>query len=220
MKYMKKIILIILCAAIIGGGYFYFLNKDKVAIQQDEAIDTVPAQAIKNTKEVRVGDMVLDVPEEVDIIKTNRYSLSLEIPGLYADYNRLDGNTRTQVNHNLVMFSFYEDTNLENKSAEGWFISGNSKEPGIIIDIPNDEFSIIVGSFDAYKTVYSSGDFLDTKYYDRHIVYISNKTDIYEVWNYAKPEIRYSKLTKEEQESIDNYEKVVNQIIQSIRFVE
>ena len=212
---MKKVVLILLCVIIVGLVYFYLLNKNKEIIHQEEIVIMTPT---KETKEVKVGNLVLNIPEELEIIKSNRYALSIKIPGVYAEKNEVD--SRIQKKYNYLIFSFYENTNLDRKSAQEWFLSESSKEAGIVIDPPDNEFILKVGNFDAYKTIHGSlNEFVDTTYYNREQTYIPNKTDIYEIVSYRKADTKEIQLTPEEQKSIENYEKIVDQIIQSIRFV-
>lgn len=216
---MKKIILIVISVLIIGGGYMYFLNKEIHTTPQSKVIDTVSVEQTKNTKEVRVGDMVMDAPQELEIIKSNRFALTFKVSGVYAENTETDSKIQKQGNY--LSFSFYENANLEKKSSEEWFATESSKEANIVIDQPDDEFSVKVANLDAYKTIHnSSSDFVDTGYYSREQIYVTNKTDIYEIIYYTKRNPEYAKLTPEEQSSIQTYEKVADQIIQSIRFVE
>jgi hypothetical protein len=208
---MKKIILIILCVAIISGGYFYFLNKDRVVIQQDEAIDTVPTQAIKNTKVVRVGDMVVDVPKGLEIQKDSENHYSILIEGQYKEYPE----TQESVKNHAIRITYGKDWNEESLSLQEWFdLNG-----------PQTQKTSKTSLYDNYKTInniliveslYPRISFTD--YYDSIENYLLNKKDVYKIT--FNKQSKETELNFEEQSSIQNYEKIVDQIIQSIRFVE
>jgi len=215
---MKKVIIILVFIKILGLGYFYFFNKANVAIQQEEVIDTIPIKEVKQTKEVRVGNMVIDVPAELEIIKDTDNRITLKIPGTFSE--TIDVNKNIKNNDKELIFYWYKDDNLERYSLEEWSMYKGPQQYKWS-QIADEEKYIKISSISAYLTQYlAREEGADFEYYNREQTYLSNKTDIYEIWNYRKSETQYPKLTKKEQESIDNYEKIVDEIIGSIRFVE
>ncbi len=200
---------------------FYFFTKQKKIVeapintQQDSSQSNKVANI--DTKEFKLDNMVLNIPKDLEVSMLNNNSLSIKIPGVYAENN--DAFKKIQIKNKSIEFFYYKNDNNENKSLKEWFMyKGPQSEKGAQIAI--EEKYIKLNTFDAYLTIYGVPDYtFDTKYYNREQTYLSNKTDIYEILNYRMANVNEVKLTPDELKSIQNYEKIVDQIIQSIHFV-
>ncbi len=73
---------------------------------------------------------------------------------------------------------------------------------------------------DAYYTLYSGSDGFGYDYYNLVIVYIPHGTDIYEVHGFKLPDNPSSDLTPEDVQAAKEYEKIFDQILQSIEFLD
>lgn len=222
---MKKIFTILVSVLIIAMSGFYIYSKklllqnkegEKNQITKQEEIKKEVMQEAQ-TKEIKLGDMVLSIPESLIIEDLTEKNITVNIPGIFAENNELD--QKIQVKQKRFMLFFDKNSNKDKLSLKDWSDNyGPQTEPHSQIAI-NEKY-IKINNFDAYLTLYSYPRYVyDIEYYDREQTYLSNKTDIYEIRNYRRADPKNIFLTPEEIKSIENYEKIVDQIIKSIRFV-
>ncbi len=218
---MKKSILIVVLLLVVIFGIYYFVKQNEI---RDSVINTQqnnsPTKEVSkdNVKEIRIGDLVLDIPKDLEIELLQDRSISVKIPGVYAE--TINVNKRTQIQEKEILIYVYKDDNKNQLSLKQW-VDNNGPQSYKHSSIPEKEQYIKVNNLDAYLTVYLARETgSDFDYYNREKTYLAHQDDIYDIWNYRKSLTQYYSLTPEEQKSIENYEKIVNQIIQSIRFVE
>ncbi len=219
---MKKVItiLVLILAIAVSGFYIYldFSNKkeDLEIVKKDEVKkEIVP---IVNNKEVKLGNMIIDIPASLEIEELKDKNISINIIGKYVVDESI--NEVTDEKYKMISFFYRKNDNPNKTSLKEWS-DYNGPQVEKNSHIPLDEKYIKINKLDAYLTLYGRPDYAsDTKYYNREQTYLSNKTDIYEIRNYRQADEKEIKLTPEEEKSIQNYEKIVDEIIKSIRFVD
>ncbi len=215
---MKKVItiLVLILAIAVSGFYIYldFSNKKEEVeiVKQDEVKKEI--FPIVKTKEVKIGDMVLNIPENLEVFNEN------------GTYFRINGsfknlNDDTKVSNFLSMGVDYKNNlNDKNLLIKDWFYE-NGPQTQKHAKIPDFEKSSKINTIDSYLVRYlAPQDGFGLSTYTKDSIYISYKKNIYEIWNYRRTDSKDVYLTPEEIESIENYEKIVDEIIKSIRFVE
>ncbi len=215
----KALIAIVSICVIILSGYYIVLNANRSTKNQDIQIENKSTQdkptKQKDTKEVKIGDIIMNVPTSTEVNFENN-KMYISIKGIYAE----DGDSfkRTQVDSKDLKISYFKDDNKEKLTTQEWF-DGSEEQNFRWRDIPGDEKYININNNNMYLLRYfSPAVSSDLKYYDKERGYISKNTDIYEIVNYRKSDSPDIKLSPEETDSIKNYEKIVDEIINSIRF--
>ncbi len=213
---MKKVItiLVLILAIAVSGFYIYldFPNKkeDVEIVKKDEVKkEIVP---IVKTKEVKLGDMVLNISENLEINNVND-SLVLKFKGSFKNVDIKD-------NSLFFYLNYSKDSVLMNSSLEDWFDqNGPQTEKTSASSLYDEEKK--VNNLSYIESLYEAPTSrMASSFYNVKVLYFKNKSDIYEITYFNKSNNPKISLTPEEEKSIQNYEKIVDEIIKSIRFVD
>lgn len=214
---MKKIIIIVIFLLIITLG-FYYLFLDKNSFQKSEHISSeININKIESDiTEGIIGDLVFQYKPEVSLME-NESDISL----IFNNLQLIDSLSPKKYIQGSLVVNRNENVNKEKLSIENWLeIDGNNfeydKQAPTSYKI---EYKTIANQKSSYHYFYPRIGFR-SEYYDTVLVYIPYKTDIYELWYFKLPKDSNSEFTSPDIKQINDYEKLVEEIIQSIRFVE
>lgn len=214
-------IIILISLIVVVAGYFYFFKKDAANVLQQE---TKSISIRDQVKEGRLKNLVFNYPEDSEINEDSFSILGLGI-NLGIKYHSVDLNLNEKYTKNTTPIHFYVSKNESPKdfSLEEWLDENASyKDKGSPYS-PIRSYPTTVGDNNAIVLISHTAPQVNGGFYDIKTFYIFHKDDVYEIETYIQPQVERSTeltLSEKELENIKNYEKVVDEIIQSIRFVE
>ena len=220
---MKKgLIILVLLLLIIAMAYSAFLYKNKGLLntkntEHGNIKNKIPPQV--NTKEARLGSMVLNYPQNAEIYVNNKLSVSIN---LIQKIKMLNFVIDKRYVSDSAPFSviFLKNENPDKLLIEKWFDQNNPEGD------KQSPFSVIskeklkINNLESLRVVFHVTDDRAGGYYNLNNIYISKGSDIYSTESFKLPQEPDPVLTVEDIKNIKDYEKTVDQIIQSIHFVE
>jgi hypothetical protein len=215
---MKKSILIVVLLLVVIFGVYYFVKQNEI---KDLVISTQQNNSLTkelskdNIREVRIGDLVFDLLKDIKV-EENQNSLTIEVIGKYIEKSQIND---SQTNFPILIL-YNQEYNEKSLELQDWF-NENGPQTGKTSASSFFDKEKKIGNIYYLESFYKApSQMYRSEYYDVVIDYFKDKKDIYTIVSYRNPNNPEKSLTPEEQKSIENYEKIVNQIIQSIRFVE
>jgi len=212
---MKKGITIFILLVVIVCSYYYFLQK-KVEVNKGEQImikDKLASKAL--TKENKFGNMVFDY--STDDINTKEVDSELIL--LFNKLKFVQSIFPKKYYPASFSISVGKNTNNKKLSIEEW-LDENSFENSRQAPSSYKRESVIISNTNASKRYFYPRNGFRSEYYETIILYIPYKNDVYEIDYYILPKELDPSFIKEDIEQAKDYEKIVDEIIKSIRFVE
>jgi hypothetical protein len=217
---MKKLFIILFLILVGVIIFLYFKNKEVVITQvfnnvkNEESI--IKEDVLKNQKQI--GDIIVNYPDNTQIFidKINNLDLSLKINSF--SFNE-SSNKKEKRDYSFLNFLYFKNENPERLTIEKWFEDNNpeSEKQSPYSVISSEKINI--DGREALKVYFYASDYISGGYYNLMSIYIPNKTDIYEIQGYKLPSKPDPALTEDDIKSAKEYEKIVDQIVQSIHFV-
>ena len=222
MKYIKYTILICLLIGVLYVGRSLYKKEQ---MMPDQSVPTIQAnnnvqqktEVVSNTKK-QIGDLVFEYPQDTTFLKDdiNYLNLNIKIKSVGIDQESLK---KYEQDYIPVKLFYSKSQNPQNLPIEKWFDLNNpADEKQSPFEVLNSE-KIKIGDTDVLKVIFSSAPYLTGGYYNLQSVYITHNSDIYEIQSYSLPSTPDTALTPEDIKNIGDYQKSVDQIIQSIHFV-
>ncbi|MCX6754040.1 MAG: hypothetical protein NTV03_03230 [Candidatus Nomurabacteria bacterium] len=204
----KFIIGIVILLVLTLFTIFYFKSvKDIKKNTQDEILlnesknNIIP---LFNFKIYKDFNLIIQFPQYWEIIKSDYSFLASPI---------LKDNSNHYLYNLNFTISYFKDKNLEGLPLEQWIKkndTNSSNQELIKIKIDNEN---------GYKFYDYISDSNLKGYFQPMELYFPHGTDIYRIDYYEVPEKFNSDFTKEDIKFIDEYKKIVSQIIESIHFL-
>lgn len=216
---MKKKILVIMAIIVIFWVGFYFYGKSLFFKENSHSSDlallslvnmqiTYPKKEVEdfdvkeyNEEEARV--VYAEIPFKNFFFLENYQNNNKKLPGLLSIY-------------------VTKNANKDELSIDDWLAAeGNNLESDKQSPKSYKQENIEISNKKGVKNYFAPVDGrVNFSLYELITLYIPNKTDIYEINYYKLPINPDPLLTPEYIKNAENYEKVTDEIIQSIRFVE
>lgn len=218
---MKQRTLIIVLAVVVAFGIFYFMKQNKMEELNAPLSQNNSQQKVTQPdemKDVQIGDMIFSVPKELEVKNDDKNHETIFLPGTFISGKDLSGEN-THDNKLPIFITYHTNDNEKYLSLSEWFkFNGPQTEKTSATSWYDMEK--VIGTISYFESLYKAPTSMyQSDYYDVVLDYFKNKTDIYTVTSYKMPTNPGTSLTPDEQKSIENYEKIVNQIIESIYFV-
>ncbi len=219
---MKKVkILILLVLLVLAGGYFLLFKNKAVEIDlinnQNNLIKVNLTQTNFKNISFKFNESEVSLDKEIDNLL--RFYIQKESKIL----NRNEGYSSSVSKTTPLNFFLNKNQNPENLSISKWFEENTPEQEKQSIYSALEEEEVNIGGVTSYKVRYQAHPQLTGGYYDLVTIYIPYKTDIYQIEYYSAPKGEVDPslaLSEEEKKSIEEYEKIVGEIINSIRFEE
>lgn len=220
---MKKIInflvyLVLITIIISTFLYCYFsifkTNKETI-IFNPKVKELNQKENYPYNEKLKTGDLIFNFYPNIEINENKENYLSISLPYRFKE------DENNYIDKTSLEFIFSKNNNLEKLSIEKWFkeldIENQRHTPYMILK--EEKFFNSMG-VEIYKVVFYSSGLLGSYYYNPVIFYISNKTEVYEIDSYELPDRLDPSFSSEDIKQAKDYEKAVNEIIQSIRFAQ
>ena len=210
--YLIAIIVVIILGGILIYPKNYFLAKEPI-----KKNNNVSNEINKNT-EVKFGNMIFSYPNYSLVTTNNLPVLNIVLKQSLAFIS--DNNLKSYDNNAEVHFFVSKNESPKNISLEEWLDQNAPYAGKTSAYSPVSTTETKINGLDAIYLVSHVSDNRTGGYYDLRTLYIFYKSDVYEIESYKLPQEPDPALTSEDIKNIKEYEKTVDQIIQSIRFVE
>lgn len=220
---MKKVFLITLIIVVILLGY-HFIKKNRIdsLVVDNVQVKSDIMKVEEKMKDGKLGSMTFKYPEDAIITqdKFPFFDLNINIFSV-----AVDGYKENKYVKNYTPLNFYVSKNEspKNISMEEWLdLNAPYKDKGSPYLPINSGVTKIDGNNAIYMN-YHVSDYRIGGFYDLKILYIFHNNYVYEIESYTISSLieeRDLSLNEREKENLQNYEKIVDQIIQSIRFVD
>ncbi len=221
---MKKITLITIPALFIIVLVFYFYSqnsslKNKEVKQESEIKQN---QDLNKTKDKVFKNMVFSYPVEELIVQEepSNFALNLNIPSVMVNEYRGE---KITVNKTPVYFNISKNDSPKDISMEEWLDQNAPYKDKGSSQLPISTKILKIKNNDAILLFYKlSNDPTGYSVYNHRSLYIFHNGDVYQIDSLLAPEISEDSefvLNEEETKNIKDYEKIVDEIIQSIHFV-
>ncbi len=225
---MKKLLIVLGIILVLAGILFYVQYMQMSRTVQPVFVPQVQTQETKKEadeivldKEKQIGNMVFGYGKfgEINNLKENSLELNINIKSSALDTNTMQ---KVQKKYTPIYFSVFKNTSPKNLTTEEWL---DKNAPYKDKQSPYSPISVKDISIDGEKAIslisYVSPDF-SGDLYNIQSIYIFYGDMVYKIDSYVLPVEQVDskfKLTDEEIKNIQAYEKIVEAIIQSIRFV-
>jgi len=221
---MKKITLITILALFIIVLVFYFYSQNSSLKNKEitQEFEIKQNQDLNKTKDKVFKNMVFSYPEEGVIVQEepSNFILNLNIPSVVVNEYRGE---KITVNKIPVYFNISKNNSPKDISMEEWLDQNAPYKDKGSPQLPISTEIFTIKNNDAIVLFYKlSNDPTGYSVYDHRSLYIFHNDDVYEIDSLLAPEISEESdlvLNEEEAKNIKNYEKIVDEIIQSIHFI-
>lgn len=222
---MKKLWIFLIVVIIFGSVFFYYyfinIKKDDSLLKKDDFVLNNSLKTEKNTYEKKFGDMVLKIPKDFKFVVEEDDFLNLNTNFNFMKNSDLSEERVSSLDAPLLIY-LNKNVNKENNLISDWFKNNSPEnEPKSVYRVLKKENTIING-LESYKVVFENDTQLTGGYYNLTTIYISYKSDIYEISYYTylldEQDKTLYNFTESETQDAKNYEKAVEEIIKTIRF--
>ncbi|MEI6400175.1 MAG: hypothetical protein WCO58_01475 [bacterium] len=225
---MKKLLIVLGIILVLAGVLFYVQYVQMSRAVQPVFVPQVQNQETKKEseeivldKEKQIGNLVFNYSNNFEFLVDEKDTINLNLKIKSVGNDRFTGQ-KTSTEYTPVRFFFDKNENPKKLSIEKWFdINSPEFEKQSFYDSLAKE-SITIDGINAYKVRFQSNTQITGGYYDLISIYIPYGTDIYQIDSYAVPlkqDDPSLALNDEDIKNTEAYEKIVDQIIQSIHFV-
>jgi hypothetical protein len=196
-----------------------------LANSEIQIINAVTVKGIKSeiksdkpleTKQVEIEDMVLNVGKRAEISES-KDQIILNIPGIYKG----GAGTNYQTYEKEIIITVMKGLNEKKEPLDKWFSVFDPQDVWPSVEEYQYAKKQNINTNNFIKTLYTAPTSLqNSNFYDVLVDYFAKDTDIYQIIYFHESEDKEITLTVDQEKSIKNYEKIVDQILNSIHFVE
>lgn len=225
---MKKLLIVLGIILVLAGILFYVQYMQMSRTVQPVFVPQVQTQETKKEseeivldKEKQIGNMVFSYGNfgEINNLKENSLELNINIKSSALDTSTMQ---KVQKEYTPIYFSVFKNTSPKNLTTEEWL---DKNAPYKDKQSPYSPINVKDISIDGEKAIslisYVSPDF-SGDLYNIQSIYIFYGDMVYKIDSYVLPVEQVDskfKLTDEDIKNTQVYEKIVDQIIQSIHFI-
>ena len=204
----KYFILLIILTLLICLGFVFKWHFLKAKITESEKLGETVA--------LNIGNMTIKYPSFIKFKKYGETSYDFDTKKLF--FNKDESGSIKQDTYFPIKITYLSGVNSEKLSVKDWW-NKEGPQNDRQAPSPDREESIIVNGVESYKTTFTSPiPEYHSYYYDVVYLYIPNGSDIYKISGYQLPININPDLTPEEIKSAQEYEKILNQVINSFKF--
>lgn len=216
---IRKTFLYILTITILGSTLsLIIIHKEDFLIEPALEDNFIHKNVVKNNiVEGKIKNLQFKYPVNTEFeINEDRYKI------LNTNYGYVVKDTKNEITRNNyfdIKFFSSAQGNPHLLNSEDYYFEnrpGNERQAAS----PDIEQSININGIDAYEAIYSSmASELGSDYYDVVSIYITHGSDEYEIWGYKLPEHPSPDLTPADIAAAKEYEKIFDQVLQTISFL-
>lgn len=221
---MKKLLIVLGIILVLAGILFYVQYMQMSRTVQPVFVPQIQTQETQKVtdeiildKEIKIGDMLLVVP--TDLKQSAEMNMTtFEISGAFKGLTE-DKSPKEFLSQSMRIF-YNKNAKTGYVGIQEWFDNEGPQTKPTATFPDATQKKVSPSGIEYLESVYvAPTGIYNTNYYDVVMYYFGNKDDIYRIVFYKESENKDIVLTVEQKESIKKYEKIVDQIIQSIHFV-